>query len=221
MNKTNSNIIQANDSHEGKTALIQGIENDAKREAREIIEQAEESKKVRLEAADKQVTAILEEAKAKALEQVYAIKKNKASLISVDTKRQMLKLRENSMDRIMELVKKKMEAHVTSPEYSTLLKEWIVEAVIGLMAPAASVNASAQEKKLVTYKILIEAEEEVERLTGRKVLLNLSEFPPLLDQGIIVTSADGKTAFNNQVRTKLARSYSEIRKLIYTELFGE
>ena len=38
-------------------------------------------------------------------------------------------------------------------------------------------------------------------------------------QGVVLTAADGRTAFNNQVPTRMLRRQREIRKLIYDVLF--
>ena len=37
----------------------------------------------------------------------------------------------------------------------------------------------------------------------------------------MLTAADGRLAFNNQVPTRLRRSQAAIRRIIYDELFGE
>jgi vacuolar-type H+-ATPase subunit E/Vma4 len=221
MSKTNGKNNRATGIEDGKTSLIRGIEDDAKKEAADILAAAEKARDERVAAGNKQVASILDEAKAKALEQVHAIAKNNVSLISVDTKRQMLRLHERIISLVMEEVQKKMESLVSSPGYPAMLKDWIIEAVMGIAGTDVSINASAAEKQLITQKLLRETEAEVGKLAGRKVSITLSDSPPLGSQGIMVTSLDGRTAFNNQVLTRLLRSQTEIRKLIYRELFGE
>lgn len=221
MNKTNNKNRQDIDNSQGKSALIHGIEDDAKQQAENIIASAEQAKRERIVAKDNQVKAILDEANAKVKAQVESIRKNTASLVSVDKKRQSLQLREQIIRILTEKTLSKMGTMVGSREYPQVLRDWIVEAMIGLGVEKASVNASAEERKLVTSGLLSDAEADVKTRTGRKVSLTLSDSVPLAGQGITVTSADGKTAFNNQVKTRLARYQTEIRKLIYKELFGE
>jgi vacuolar-type H+-ATPase subunit E/Vma4 len=89
-----------------------------------------------------------------------------------------------------------------------------VEAAIGLGAPEASVNASAAERRQIDEQLLREARDKVEALTGRKVALTVAEGDPLIPQGVVLTAADGRVEFNNQVATRLLRRQSEIRKTI-------
>jgi vacuolar-type H+-ATPase subunit E/Vma4 len=53
------------------------------------------------------------------------------------------------------------------------------------------------------------------------VKLTLSAAPPLKSQGVVLTALDGRTAFNNQVKTRLQRSQRQIRTLIYDALFTD
>jgi len=39
-------------------------------------------------------------------------------------------------------------------------------------------------------------------------------------QGIVLTAANGHTAFNNQVKTRMLRKQREIQTLIYNTLFS-
>jgi vacuolar-type H+-ATPase subunit E/Vma4 len=221
MSKTNDKNKQVIEINTGKSALIGGIEDDAKKEAASILAAAEKAKEERILARDKQVATILGDAKAKAKAQAEMIAKNNASLISVETKRKALRMQEQIIGEILEEAQKKIGTLVTSADYANTLKSWIVEGAAGIFAEAASVNASANEKPKITAKLLRESETEAERLSGRKIALSLSDAQPLANLGITVTSSDGKTAFNNQVHTRLLRYQAEIRKLIYRELFGE
>jgi len=51
--------------------------------------------------------------------------------------------------------------------------------------------------------------------------LILSEEEPLKSQGVVLTAADGRTAFNNQVKTRILRHKREIQTLIYNALFTD
>jgi ATP-dependent protease HslVU (ClpYQ) peptidase subunit len=42
----------------------------------------------------------------------------------------------------------------------------------------------------------------------------------LKSQGIVLTAADGRTAFNNQVRTRMLRNQRKIRTLIYNKILA-
>jgi vacuolar-type H+-ATPase subunit E/Vma4 len=49
----------------------------------------------------------------------------------------------------------------------------------------------------------------------------LSETLPLKSQGVVLTAADGRTAYNNQVKTRILRKEREIRMAIYNTLFTD
>jgi vacuolar-type H+-ATPase subunit E/Vma4 len=98
---------------------------------------------------------------------------------------------------------------------------WLTEAAIGLDAKSARVDASAQELRLIDERMLSEVSRRVRRQTGRQIELTLSDEEPLKSQGVVLTAADGRTAFNNQVRTRMLRKKREIQMLIYNTLFAD
>jgi len=212
-----SNLI----ADQGKVNLMTGIEEEAKSEASILIENAEKSKHERQAWRDSQVTSILESARQKAAVQVELSRKSAASLISVESKRLDLKVRDAAIKRSFELTEKKMLSLINSKEYPDFLKKWIIEAIIGLSASDGEVNASKDEKKIITDRMLRDIEADVKRISGIVVRLSMSKENPIASQGIVVNSTDKRTAFNNQIYTRLLRSQFEIRKLIYKELFGE
>ena len=67
----------------------------------------------------------------------------------------------------------------------------------------------------------MQAAQRAAERTGKPVDLTLSEARPLKSQGVVLTAADGRTAFNNQVRTRMMRKQREIRTLIYNTLFAD
>jgi vacuolar-type H+-ATPase subunit E/Vma4 len=95
----------------------------------------------------------------------------------------------------------------------------LTEAAIGLDAESVQINASETERKLIDDRLLSEVKDRIHEQTGRQVTLTLSDAQPLKHQGVILTAADGRTAFNNQVRTRMLRNKREIQTLIYNTLF--
>jgi vacuolar-type H+-ATPase subunit E/Vma4 len=136
----------------------------------------------------------------------------------VETRRMGLKVREQVSRRTIEDASRKLAGMVGQPGYRSVLQGWVVEAVLGLNVPEAEVLASGPEMKQIDDTLLREAEREVEALSGAPVRLRRSSAQPLAGQGVVVTSLDGRTAFNNQVVTRMERYQSDIRKLIYKAL---
>ena len=125
------------------------------------------------------------------------------------------------MQNIKDRVEKKLNSMTGDENYRSTLIGWLTEAAIGLDAESARVNASSEELKLIDNKMLSEVTERVRKQTGGQVELTLSDAQPLKHQGVVLTAADGRTAFNNQVRTRMLRNKREIQTLIYNTLFAD
>jgi vacuolar-type H+-ATPase subunit E/Vma4 len=202
-------------------ALFQGIQEDARLEAERLRREAEKGIQNRKAAAEQQAERILSEAHQRVQDQIEIIRKNTASAIAVETRRQTLRARDQVVRHTLEVVRKEIKQIVDSPEYRDILLGWIVEAVLGLDAVELRVNASLEELSLLDVSLLGEAEQQIETLTGRKVHLEKTREDPLLSQGVVVTEQEGRIAFNNQVQTRLLRYQSEISRMIHEALFQE
>ncbi len=203
----------------GGNDLITGIKQDARAEAEKILDDAQRIIGERRAASENQAEAILKDAKKKADEQIKAIRRNTASAIAVETHRISLRVRDQIIRTVLDRIKENLKCMIEKPEYRQVLVGWIVEAAIGLNVPEAEVSVSALETKAFDDSILSEAEVKVRELTGRKVSLKKSPGDPPLAQGIVLKAANKPIIFNNQVQTRLLRYQSEIRKLIYKQMF--
>lgn len=203
----------------GREQLISGIAQDVDAEAQRILAEARRAAEERGASAQRQMAAILEEARRKAVEQAEALRKQVVSGTRMETKRIALRVREQAIRLVLEQVRARVEALIGAPEYREVLIGWIVEAAVGLNLPEAGVNASAREVPLLDEGLLAEAERKVLELTGRTVRLSKAQSPLLVAQGVVLTAKDGRLAFNNQVSTRLLRYQTEIRKAIYNELW--
>ncbi len=200
---------------------MRGIEEDARAEAEKILSGASLAAGNRRQAAGRQAAEILGEARRKAQEQVEAIRRGGASTITVQTRRLALRLREEVIREILAQTSARLSRLADEPDYRPVLLDWIAEAAIGLNVPEAVVAVSERERKWLDAKLLREAEEKVRALTGQAVRLELSDQPALALQGVLLTSRDGRVAYNNQVPTRMLRSQPAIRRIIHDELFGE
>ena len=69
--------------------------------------------------------------------------------------------------------------------------------------------------------MLSEVSRRVRKQTAGQVELTLSDAEPLKSQGVVLTAADGRTAFDNRARTRMLRNKREIQMLIYDSLFTD
>lgn len=206
---------------QGKAELISGIEGDAKKEAEGLIKNAKEYEKDRKDANARKLAEIKRDADQKLKKQIEDINRGNASSITVEKRRISLKVQDKLVTQITGAVREKLRKMIDSPEYKDILLDWIVEGAIGLNSPQASVNATTAELPLITDDLLKAAEEKVKKIIEKQVKLTKSEDDPLLSQGVSLTAKDGRTAFNNQVTTRLLRYQSKTRKIIYSSLFNE
>lgn len=205
----------------GKALLIAGIEADAKDEEQQIIAEAQKKAEEKRQYTEKKIESILNDARTEAQRQAETVKKRILSGADFEIKRSSLRIRSVLMRDITERVEKKLALMIDDGDYKSVLKDWIVEAAIGLGADSAQVNTSEKERKLIDPQLLSEVTKIVEERSGRHVALSLSDAEPLRSQGIVLAAADGHTAFNNQVNTRMLRSQREIRTLIYNALFAD
>lgn len=203
---------------DGKQGLLDGIGEDAAAEAESLLREAREAASERERAALTQAATLLEDARSKSRIAVQAIERQAQQATGVEARRISLRVREQVSRRVLEETALRLERMTREPGYRNVLKGWIVEAALGLDAAVAQVLASAPEMSLIDDKLLAEASAEAGRLAGTAVRLERSKARPADHQGVLLTSRDGRTAFNNQVPTRLDRKRAQIRKLIYAAL---
>ncbi len=202
-----------------KAALILGIETDARTEVEKIIKEAENQAAEKRKYAEKQVESLLNDALKKAEEQAEIAKRKIISSAELEVKRHSVRDRNAVMKDIMDRVEKKLNLMTGDANYRSVLINWITEAAIGLDVESAQINASEKDRVLIDASLISKVGEKVNKQTGKQVALTLSDAEPLKPQGVVLTAADGRTAFNNQVKTRLLRNQREIRTLIYNTLF--
>lgn len=204
-----------------KAALISGIEADARIEEEKIAREAENKAAEKRKYAEKKIESLLNDAREKAEEQARVVKKKMISGVELEVKRLSMRVQDSVVQDIMDRVEKKLSSMVGDANYRSVLIDWITEAAIGLGAESAEVNASEKERMLIDDELLSEVGRRVHAQTGRQVALALSDGQPLKSQGVVLTATDGRTAFNNQVKTRMLRRQRDIRTMIYDALFTE
>ena len=202
-----------------KAASISGIEADARAEEEKIIKEAEIQVVEKRKYSEKKIESLLNDARNKAEEQAETIKKKIISAAEREVKRSSMRIRDSVMHDIMDRAEKKLSSMTGDENYRSVLVNWITEAAIGLGAEIAHINASVKERALINDHMLSEIARRIQKQTGKQITLTLSDAKPLPSQGVVLTAADGRTAFNNQVRTRMLRKQREIRTLIYNTLF--
>lgn len=205
----------------GKTSLIASIEADAHAEEAKILQDAADQATQREQYTNKKIESIFNEAHRKAAQQGQILHDKAVAQAELEIKRRRLRARNDIIGRIMSMAEEKLARTIGNDTYREVLIGWIVEAALGLNVPAAILNASAQERALIESSLLEEVQARVERSRGQSMTIKLADGPALASQGIILTAQNGRTAYNNQVKTRLLRQQREIQRLIHDALFAE
>ncbi len=206
---------------ESASSLLEGISRDVERQIREMEEEAESYARSRRESAEGQARDILRRAQEAADAQRQALVRNAQSKAAIERRKAELRINDRIIRETLDQARGAVAEALGKPGYAKVLRDWIVEAAVGLSVPEARVNASREELPLITDALLGEAEREVQALTGKSVRLSRVEGDPLPVQGVVLTAEEGRVAYNNQVPTRFLRSQTEIRKRIQAALFDE
>ena len=208
------------DTTNSMEALVSGMEQEAQQEAEKVIAEARKEAERKIQYAERQAESILKEAASRAEAQAEKIRQQALSGVAVAAKRRSLNIQEELYGEILHRAVSKLEVLVDTDSYREVLLDYIVEGAVGLDVSAARVNATEHERKMITKALLGEAEKKVKKITGRDVRLTLSDAPPVRKQGVVLTSEDNRTAYDNQVDTRLIRKAVEIRQYIQEILFA-
>ena len=208
-------------AEKGKAELISGIESDARTEEEEIIKEAEKQAAEKRKYSEKKIEALLNDARSDAQNQTEAVMRKMYSAVDLELKRHSMSVRSALMQDIMNRVENKLASMTDEEKYRSVLINWIAEAFIGLGAEAAQINASQKERALINDQLLSEVKEKIHKQTNKQAQLKLSDAEPLKSQGVVLTADDGRTAFNNQVKTRMLRKQREIQTLIYNAVLAD
>ncbi len=207
-------------SEKDKAALISGIETEARAEGQEIIKEAQKQADEKRKYAEKKIESIMNDARKEAQEKAEKVKSKLLSSVKLEVKRRSMHARDAVMQDIINKVEKKLSTMISDTNYRSVLINWITEAAIGLDAESAQINASEKERMLIDNNLISEAMEKIHTQSGRKTELKLSDGQPLKSQGVVLTAANGRTAFNNQIKTRMLRNQRKIRSLIYNRILA-
>ncbi len=201
--------------------LLGGIAEQAGQEAEQIRSEAERQAEEIVRNARHKAEAIRQESRDKGAHQAEVIRRKNSQNIEAEQRKRRLKAQEELFALALKKVRDSLQNLIGRPEYSDILQGWIAEGAVGLSQEAIEVNASAEERKLITEELLKQAEKQVEKETGQQVKITLSQESPLQKQGVFLTTGNGRLAFNNTIEARMQRYSTMIRKMIYRQIQTE
>lgn len=200
--------------------LAEGVLGEAREEAKKIRSDWEQSREARRASLEKRIAEVESDTAGRIEREKDRIAKQMSARIENERRRAELRLRDSIYREIELSASAKLQELMSTPEYHDVLLGWTVEAGVGLNANRALCTCSAKEKAILPG-VLPEAEGRISDILGRKITLTLSDDDSLAEQGIVLTSEDGQTAFSNRVSDRLRRRRTAIRRIIHDALFGE
>ena len=214
-----STTFLAQEIHDSLSDMTTNIQALAEEEAKQIIAEAEKKATDKLQIARQQRDTNITGAKKQAEEQVVQLRSDHERAISVQKHRRELKDREEVLRQVLQRVEDKFLQMVHDAGYRDILLNWTTEAAIGLNASEARISVSAAEQAYVDDAFIAEAQKKIEA-SGHRITLSFDKSAQAeTRQGVVLYAGDGRTAYNNQVSSRIMRNGSEVRKLIFTKLF--
>lgn len=198
--------------------MIEKIRQDSRAQAGQILSEAEQYAAQRRSIFETQKEKTLADAEKKGEEEALKIRNRQQSALNMERKRVQLKFRENLLKEAEQELFRSMEQLIGTAGYEETLIGWISEGIIAIDKDKAVVNASSDEKKLITPSLLKKAEKRIKEMTGRNVEISLNSEEPLPVQGVIVSTEDKRISYNNQVPVRYRRKEAVIRELLLNEL---
>lgn len=199
-----------------ESELIQGIQEQTQAELDRIQEEMAHLETEKAGRTDAEIEAIRRKVDEYTESQLRKAKKAAEAIVSTECHKIELEARERLFAQIVESSTARIKGMIEEKGYPEVLKGWIVEAAVGLASDEAVLSASSAEME-ACRRVLPEAAKEVAAIVGHPVTLSLSKTSSP-GQGVILTAGSGRTAYNNQVRTRMMRRETEIRQIIYEEL---
>jgi vacuolar-type H+-ATPase subunit E/Vma4 len=189
--QTNKDIVRMQAESDAKCAKMQAV---AKAELAKIADDAKASLETRIQ----QMTKMYE------------------SRTSMELRHIEMKWQEHISMHIHQLVADQLAKDIQHLDYIDTCIQWITEGAMALAVDALVINASLQEKNLLTPQVLAQVTQHIKDKTGKVVQVTLSPDMALNEQGIVISSMDGTIQFYNTIHARLARYKTQITKYIAT-----
>ncbi len=202
--------------NENSEKLLQGLERDTEEKVKGILESAEKKASDKRADADRRYNQIIEKSKNKAELLSRDISNKAESNLRIEIKRKRLRFRDTLLKHVISMVEDRFLNTDPKKMYEILLN-WTVEAGSALGSREASLSVYNRHRELIDSNFLSKAEKGLRASSELSVSLTLSN-ETLSEPGIILTSSDRRTAFNNTLSTRIKRMDKDIRNTVYTNL---
>ena len=209
-------------SNQDAKQIIDGILADAREEAEKVQNEAKSRVEDRRMLLSGRVQRVKDDAGSEAKKRIEEINRRTDAEINRAQRRGELARRRDVLAAVQRRARERIVgmSREGSDAYRQAMIGWIVEGALGLEGTELSVSVAAGETGLLD-ELLEEAQRSVREVGGRDVSLTAAVEPHGGSPGVVVSSPDGRTIYDNRVDARIRRHETEIRRLVYEILFSD
>jgi len=208
-------------NEESVQEICRQIMEDGEKEVNSILDKArrtvEEIKSRARKEGEEIAQKILKDAESRA----QAIKKRTLSSVSLEVKRERLKIREELYREVISELKVKLENLRSTPEYADVLKRLIVEAVKALGRDRIVVYVDKRDIAVVEKDVVSAVKESLSSDGINIKEIKVAELDREILGGVMVAASEGNVMYDNTFESRMYRAENEIRSYIYSTICPE
>jgi len=208
-------------NEESVQEICRQIMEDGEKEVNSILDKArrtvEEIKSRARKEGEEIAQKILKDAESRA----QAIKKRTLSSVSLEVKRERLKIREELYSEVISELKVKLKNLRSTPEYADVLKRLIVEAVKALGRDRIVVYVDKRDIAVVEKDVVSAVKESLSSEGIDIKEIKVAELDREILGGVMVAASEGNVMYDNTFESRMYRAESEIRSYIYSTICPE
>ncbi len=200
----------------GIANIIEIINSKTDKKEKEIIDEAERHKRLKLDEAQKRAKDVAEKITEKAEHQAEAELAKYEASAKLKSKYEMLAAKDALIKEVLLTVQDKMEKVVTKAEYKKILSNLIVEGCLALEDDKLELVFPKGHASKVD---ITEIQKEVTKKIGKKINLSVSKESIRSKGGVIIRTLDGTKWVDNTFEARSERLQNKVRDTISGILF--
>jgi len=202
----------------GITSIIDIINTKTTEKEREILEEAQKQKKLKIEEAKRRAKEAADAITKKAELQAKSEMSRYEASAKLKSKYRMLQSKEQLIEDVLETATQKLDNIVGKAEYKKVLTKLAIDGGIALHEDTLELKLP---KNHATHIDVAEIEKSISKETGNKTKITISKDTIRSKGGLIITTPDAKKLVDNTFEARLERLEDKIRERIAIILFED
>jgi vacuolar-type H+-ATPase subunit E/Vma4 len=204
--------------------MVEKILGDARSEADRAIKNAGRSVEAERRKAEAEAEKVRQEILERVQRKVDRLKAKETASAQIESKRMLLKAREQAISGILETVAQELEkVREDHSRYRKVLRKLAAEAVAAVDLPEVVLRLTPEDAALVKEGFAGEVTADVKAMVGKGIEIKVETETEegLASGGCIAASGDGRIIFDNTFNRRLERMRPELRSLIVREVLKD